>query len=128
MKKIISIVSVLAIIICMISGCTPNKDEIQEELRGTWSYSHYASAVREQCYQIYKFSGDGTVEAAWINEDAPSKSSYHEGTYTIKNKKIVIEYTDKSEANIIEYSYNNGNLKLFDKGTDGSLEKELKKD
>ena len=128
MKKIISIVSVLAIIICMVSGCSPNKEEIQEELRGTWSYSHYASAVGEQCYQIYKFSGDGTFEAAWVNEDSPSKSKYHEGTYTIKSKEIVLEYSDGSEDDIIEYSYNNGNLKLFDKGSDGSIEKELKKD
>lgn len=48
------------------------------------------------------------------------------GTYKIEKDKIVITYPDREDTTI-EYSYNNGNLKLFDKG-DGSLDNELHKD
>ena len=127
MKKIITIMLALIMAISTLTACgSPNAKEIEEELRGTWSYDKYASAVDEHCHKIYKFKGDGKVESGWINHDAPSKNNYHSGTYKIKGKKIIIEYSDGEESSTIEYSYNNGNLKLFDKG-DGSLEEELTK-
>lgn len=126
MKKVITIMLALVMVISTLTACgSSNAKEIAEELRGTWGYDKYASAVDEHCHQIYKFDGDGTVESGWINDEAPSKNSYHIGTYKIEGKKIIIEYNDGKESSTIEYSYNNGNLRLFDKGEDGSIEEEL---
>ena len=126
MKKIITILLALVMSISTLTACGSNTKEIEEELRGIWSYDKYASAVDEHCHQIYKFDGDGNVESSWVNDEAPSKNSHHTGTYKIEDKKIIIEYSDDAESSTIEYSHNNGNLKLFDKG-DGSLEEELTK-
>lgn len=126
MKKIFTFLTIFTLAISMLTACGSNEKEIKEALRGTWGYDVYATALGEKCHQIYKFSNDDTVEAAWINDDASSKNSFHMGTYKIEKDKIVITYPDREDITI-EYSYNNGNLKLFDKG-DGSLDNELHKD
>ena len=130
MKKIISILFVAVLCLSIFSGCGESKaeqeaklkEEIKEELRGEWSYDYYAVYVDEHCTKTYNFKGNGHVESSWVNIESPSKSSYHEGTYEIKDKTIEIKYNDGSEGDRIEFSYNNGNLKLFDNG-----DQELKK-
>lgn len=126
MKKSWKLFLVSAMCLFLLIGCGSKSEEIKEELRGTWSYDFYASAVDQHCHQIYEFSPD-SVEVSWINDEVPEKNTFHTGTYKIdeNKKKISITFDDGSKSNIIEYSYNNGKLKLFDKGTDGSVEEEL---
>lgn len=127
MKKIISILLILVLSASVLAGCGSNKEKIKEELRGTWSYDSYASFTNEHCHQVYEFHSDGTVDDSWIVDETPSKSSFKEAMYTIEKDYIAIIYLDGSKQAKIDYSFKNGELKLFDRGTDGSIEKELKK-
>ncbi len=111
-KKIISVI--LLISVCAIALASCGGSEIKKELCGTWSYDFYAAFTKEHCHRIVKFDKDGTFEMNWINEESPSKSAYHEGTYKISDGKLVIEYNDGSQAPEIEYSYSDGNLRVFD--------------
>ncbi len=125
-KRIFSLVMIVLLCVVCLTGCSgSNTEEIKEELRGKWSYDFYASYVGQHCHQVYEFKGDGTFVSAWIVDEAPKKNSYHSGTYKIDGKRIVLTPDDGSTPNIIEFSYNNGVLKLFDKGTDGSVEEQL---
>ena len=125
MKKAVCLLIAVMILICGLVGCGVNTEEVKSALTGTWGYYYNASAVEQDCYQLYQFSSDDTVVSAWVNEDAPSKSSKHMGTYKINNSTIVIDYSDGKKSDTIEYTFNEGTLKLTDKGSDGSTNNEL---
>ena len=130
MRKIICCALVLVLIlgaVSSLSGCGADKQAVKEALIGKWGYYVYASVSGEDCYQIYQFDNDGTAASAWINADSSSKSTHNIGNYTIKDNVIEIRYSDGTKSSYIEYTFENGVLRLFDKGSDGSKSQELKK-
>ena len=98
-----------------------NTDDVKDAIRGEWSYSVSTDGT---CYQKFDFDKDGTVIVSWINSVANSRNSYHIGTYTIKKDTVVIKYDDGTEDKVLDYTYKNDKLTLFD---DGILNNELKK-
>ena len=127
MKKII--ITLLILTLCAVSmiGCGATNDEIKSELRGTWYYDSYASVTGEHCHQIYEFNEDDKVEVSWVNDESPSKSSYKNAMYSIEQDHIAIIYYDGSKQTTIDFVYKNGKLQLFDRGSDGSIDRELNK-
>ncbi len=131
MKK--TLVILLAIVMVLsLSACGNSEkaiEEIRTELCGTWGYYLYADMVDEDCYQVYTFYDDGNVLDMWINEDSPQKNSNHEGSYTISpsDQKIIMNFIDPEKEQIIEYSYDDGNLRLLEISADGTRKTELER-
>lgn len=124
MKRKISLLLVCMILAISLCACG-NTDDVKDAIRGKWSYC--VASIDGACYQIFDFDKDGTVEVSWINSGNSSKNSYHSGTYTIKKDTVVIKY-DGREDEVLDYTYKNDKLTLFDKGSDGSLNYELNKE
>jgi len=124
MKRKISLLLVCMILAISLCACG-NTDDVKDAIRGKWSYS--VSTINGTSYQNFDFDKDGTVEVSWINSGDSSKNSYHNGTYTIKKDTVVIKYDDGTKDEVLDYTYKNDKLTLFDTGSDGSLNNELKK-
>lgn len=124
MKRKISLLLVCMILAISLCACG-NKDDVKDAIRGKWSYS--VSSINGTCYQNFDFDKDGTVEVSWINSGDSSKNSYHDGKYSIKKDTVVIKYDDGTNDDVLDYTYKNDTLTLFDTGSDGSLNNELKK-
>ena len=97
----------------------------------TYKDDMISDAVFNMCKAIrnknFDFNKDGTVEVSWINSGDSSKNSYHDGKYSIKKDTVVIKYDDGTKDDVLDYTYKNDTLTLFDVGSDGSLNNELKK-
>ena len=122
-KKIL-VIGVLLLFILSLAGCA-NTAKVKEELCGEWGYT--VQSINGPCYQIYTFDDDGTYEAVWINQNAPSKSSESEGTYKITGSKIILTEDNGELDTNIEYTFVNGKLNLVDKHSDNSGNRELLK-
>ena len=124
MKRKISLLLVCMILVISLCGCG-NTYHVKDAIRGKWYYC--VVSIDGACYQIFDFEKDGTVEVSWINSGDSSKDSYHDGKYSIKKDTVVIKYDDGTNNDVLDYTYKNDTLTLFDTGSDGSLNNELKK-
>lgn len=82
MKKVISIVLLVAIISSLCCACGSGNDELKEQVIGTWT-------VQKGTYDFYKvkFNEDGTFEAQAL----PDGYLFKQGTWEIKGGKVVVE-------------------------------------
>lgn len=111
MKKLFALL--LALVLCLsLCACGgANKDDIREELQGTWRASWTTDGARISRY--YTFEGDRytTGGVAFIVGELEPKS----GTYKISNSTIRLTPDDGSEGNELDYSYDKetGTLTLW---------------
>lgn len=125
MKKVL--LTLIAVVLCLVlTGCSNNTEEIKSELRGVWSYDIVDNTNKKHLTGTYEFGMDGSVHYMYKSSTDSSLNEYKWGSYEIKNGKIVIEYL-VGDGTTIEYTYKNGNLRLFDKGSSGNLDRELKR-
>lgn len=125
MKRKISLLLVCMILAISLCACG-NTDHVKDAIRGKWYYC--VVSIDGACYQIFDFKKDGTVEVSWINSGNSSKNAYDSGTYTIKKDTVVIKYDDGGKDEVLDYTYKNDKLTLFDTSSDGSLYEELIKE
>nr|MBQ6242186.1 hypothetical protein [Lachnospiraceae bacterium] len=117
-KKTAVLMVTVAMLIAMLSACS-NTKKVEEELRGQWSY--LVDGLFGYTYkQVYDFRGDGTVRSTYNNQSSTC-------TYEIKSGKITLYREDGSVKTVLEYTYKNGTLRMFDVGSDGSMNYELKR-
>jgi len=93
MKKIISIMSMFAIITCalMLTGCKKEKKEEKISVVGTWVIESEANLNYK-----YTFNADGTGDYEFYGTSLPFK-------YEDKGDKLVITFKDNDVAS--EYKY-----------------------
>lgn len=108
MKKVISFILVLAFAFSLCACNSVDKKAIDTQLQGVWSRSYDSNGT--YCYQICSFyEGNAT----YIFEGGNSREV--EGTYKIRNDKIICNWTDGSEDTFY-YEYEDGEFSLFDRG------------
>ena len=134
MKKVL--LTLIAVVLCLVlTGCSNNTQDIKSELRGTWMNDTYDKTFGYHIYKTYKFTLDG-VEMDY--RSGTDSWTIKGGTYEIKDGKILISFGGREssyysglealyakQGTNIEYTYNNGNLRLFDKGPNNNIEDEL---
>ena len=117
MKKCICVFLIALILVAMMVGCSTTT-EVAKELYGSWGY--LVNSIDGPCYQFYIFSSDGTYQSIWDNQNAPRWSRENKGTYKIKNSEIILTDEEGDVDAIIEYTFNDGELKMVDTLGDGS--------
>ena len=123
-KEISMIIIVLILTLTSTAGCS-KEQKIEKELNGTWSYQ--VNSIDGPCFQSYTFK-DGTFGGSWVNVNAPSKSSFDNGTYEITDSEIILTNIDGDIVTIIEYTFVSGDLKLIDLYADRSGSRTLEKE
>ena len=117
MKRVICILLILVFTFSM-AGCgnENEKKEVNDALQGTW-YRTVDTQIMTAVH-IYTFkNGECTFDSV-IPESMNSIRST-EGTYTVnsKNHTIEIQFNDSTSKSELTYSYDSGNLSLYN-GTD----------
>ncbi len=123
MKKITAVIIALSFCFPCLFSCGNNYDEIRDELRGTWGFDFEAYIGMGHC--TLEFTSNTVEYNCWYTGGYDSHYT-HNGTYEITKDEIIITYKTNNEIDKIDYSYNNGKLKLFYRGSDGSYNEELK--
>lgn len=121
MKKVFSLI--LALVMCLsLCACGANKEkvkeEIQNELKGIWEYSWYASAAGFECSVFYQFGDSGSMTETNVRN---GKETVNHGYYIVTDDVIEIYYAGESEVKAeLTYTYEDGELSLVNYG-DGTI-------
>ena len=82
MKKVISVVLLVAIVCSLFCACGSGNDELKAQVIGIWT-------VKKGTYDFYKvrFNEDGTFDG----QPLPDGYLFYQGTWKIKSGKVVVE-------------------------------------
>ena len=104
MKKLLSLMLVLVLVLTVFVGCKSEQEKLEEGIQGDW----YASFLGES---YVRFNYDHGEWATYLKyEGKETKMSW--GTYEIKDKKIVEEVEDVADIDGIKPSDNSEPKKI----------------
>lgn len=126
MKKLLVLLLTFVICISSLVGCV-NKKAIKEQLcrEGSWSYEMKTS--NKTVYVTFWFDTDNTYWGMLYASDkyGSGVEDEIEGEYKIKGSEIILKDESGDTYTTIEYTFEDGNLKMIDRLEDGSGHYEL---